>query len=107
MRAREKNRRGRRKKSEPWFLYILRCGDGTLYTGIAKNIVKRFKSHSAGRGARYTRTRLPLELTYQERCRNRTQALVREYAVKHYSKKKKESLIQAAGKGMSSDPIKF
>ena len=93
MQAKEKKRRKGSRTKDPWFLYILRCSDGSLYTGIAKDAAKRLQKHSSGKGARYTRTRLPLELIYQESCRNRTHALVREYEVKRYPKKKKEALI--------------
>lgn len=88
----------RRKKSrlkEPWFVYILECKDGTLYTGIAKDLEKRFHAHNQGKGAKYTRTRLPVILKYQEICKNRTQALIRECEVKTYSRPKKEALIAA------------
>lgn len=88
-----KEKRQRRKKKEPWFLYILECADQTLYTGITNNLERRFKAHSAGRASRFTRTRLPVKLRYQETCKSRTQALIREYAVKCYPRKKKLSLI--------------
>ena len=88
-------RRGKAKqKKEEWFLYILRCFDGSLYTGITKNLEKRFKMHNAGRASRYTRTRRPVELLYQEVCRSRTQALVRECIIKSLPKDKKEDLVQ-------------
>lgn len=92
MRLKESRRRKHTPK-DPWVLYILKCNDGTLYTGIAKDLQKRFQTHNSGKGAKYTRTRLPLELLYQEACKNRTQALIREYAVKSLSRKKKETLI--------------
>ncbi len=92
MRVKEFRRRKRIPK-DPWVLYILKCSDGTLYTGIAKDLQKRFQAHSSGKGAKYTRTRRPLEIMYQENCKSRTQALVREYAVKSLSRKKKETLI--------------
>jgi putative endonuclease len=89
-----KAKRSRKKVNENWFLYILKCGDGTLYTGIAKDVVRRFKLHSKGKGARYTRTRRPLKLAYTERLKSRTEALVREYTVKHFPKAKKLALIE-------------
>lgn len=82
------------KKDETWSVYILRCGDLTLYTGIAKDIAKRFKMHSEGKGARYTRTRLPLEIVYQETCSGRTEALVRECKLKALPRTKKLKLIE-------------
>lgn len=93
MEAKEKNRVGRKKRGEKWFLYILKCSDLSLYTGITNDLQRRFKMHSAGKAARYTRTRRPLEMVYQEICKTRTQALVRECAVKSMPKQKKLALI--------------
>ena len=61
-----------------WYLYILRCRDGTLYTGITTDVEKRFEAHCSGKGAKYTRGRGPLELVYRETCQNHSQALKRE-----------------------------
>ncbi len=90
MKAKEK---GAKKRREKWSLYILKCADSSLYTGIAKDIQKRFQMHSEGKGARYTRTRRPLEIVYQETCKSRTHALVRECAVKALPKAKKLALL--------------
>ena len=79
--------------SETWFLYILRCCGNTLYTGITKDIQRRIKMHQEGKASRYTRTRRPVKLLYQEVCKNRTEALIRECAVKAYPSKKKKALI--------------
>lgn len=79
--------------SEPWYLYILECADGSYYTGIAKDLEKRFTAHNTGKGARYTRTRLPVRLVYQEICSNRSEALIRECAVKALSRLKKVQII--------------
>ena len=84
-----------KKRAEKWFLYMLKCADTTLYTGIAKDIEKRFKVHSSGKGARYTRARLPVEIVYRETCRSRTDALVREFKVKKLSPKRKRTLVEA------------
>lgn len=84
---------GKGKGSEDWALYILRCCDGSFYTGITKDLTRRFKMHQEGKASRYTRTRRPVEILYHEKCGNRTQALVRECAVKELSRKKKEELI--------------
>jgi putative endonuclease len=81
-----------RKKGGQWSLYILKCKDGTLYTGITTDIEKRLQMHNKGRGARYTRSRRPVELFYQEDCGSRTRALVRECAVKSLAKKDKAKL---------------
>lgn len=76
-----------------WELYILRCGDGTLYTGIARNAEKRLEVHRSGKGAKYTRGRGPLQIVYRERCPNHGTALRREYAIKQLSRDEKERLI--------------
>lgn len=92
MQANEK--KSRKKRREPWFLYILRCGDHSLYTGITNDIERRFKMHSQGKAARYTRSRQPLEIVYRETCKTRTEALIRECAVKTLTKTKKLALIE-------------
>ena len=89
----KKEKTKRRKKADPWFLYILRCADESLYTGITNNLERRFKAHMSGRASRFTRTRRPVKICYQEPCKSRTQALVREYAVKTLSRRKKIELI--------------
>lgn len=65
-----------------WHLYLLRCGDGTLYCGIALDVQARLKQHQEGKGAKYTRGRGPLELVYEEACGTRPEALRREREVK-------------------------
>ena len=77
-----------------WFVYILRCGDGTLYTGITNDIEKRFKAHSSGKGAKYTRGRGPLDLVYREACVDHSAALKREAEIKKLSREEKEKLIK-------------
>ena len=76
-----------------WYLYVLRCGDGTLYTGITTDVERRLEEHRQGRGAKYTRGRGPLELAYQEECGTHSEALKREYAVKQLPRDEKERLI--------------
>ena len=76
-----------------WHLYILRCGDGTLYTGIAVDVEKRFAAHSQGKGAKYTRGRGPLTLVYQQVCGDHSTALRRELEVKALTRQEKEALI--------------
>lgn len=83
------------KKAEPWFLYMLRCSDGSLYTGVTNNLERRLTMHNKGTASRYTRTRLPVEMLYHETCASRTQAMVRECAVKAFSRKQKDELIRA------------
>ena len=76
-----------------WQLYILRCGDGTLYTGIAVDAQKRLAMHQSGTGAKYTRGRGPLRLVYRERCESHAQALRREIEVKKLTRAQKDALI--------------
>ena len=77
-----------------WYLYILRCGDGTLYTGITTDVEKRLGAHRTGKGAKYTRGRGPLELVYREKCGSHSEALSREAAVKKLTREQKEKLIR-------------
>ena len=65
-----------------WFVYVVRCADGSLYTGITNNLRRRLAAHRAGTASRYTRARLPVRLVYQERSRTRSAALKREAAIK-------------------------
>lgn len=84
-----------------WEVYILLCGDGTLYTGIARDAEKRLKMHQSGKGAKYTRGRGPLTLVYREGCESHTQALQREIAVKKLTRRQKLNLIQKYTAGKS------
>ena len=93
-RMQAKEKRSPKKRCEKWFLYILKCGDLSFYTGITNDLERRFKMHSEGKGARYTRTRRPLEVVYRETCRSRSAALIRECAVKAFPRKKKRALIE-------------
>ena len=79
-----------------WYLYILRCGDGTLYTGITTDLEKRLEVHRAGKGAKYTRGRAPLALVYREACADHSDALKREITVKKLTKQEKLLLIGAS-----------
>mgnify|MGYP003328357578 CR=1 FL=1 len=78
-----------------WYLYILRCGDGTLYTGITTDVEKRLEQHRSGKGAKYTRGRGPLELVYREELESHSLALKREVEVKKLSRTEKEKLIES------------
>ncbi|HXK36231.1 MAG TPA: GIY-YIG nuclease family protein [Candidatus Paceibacterota bacterium] len=80
----------------PWFLYILRCGDGTLYTGVTSDVRRRLREHRAGIGARYTRGRGPLRLVHRERFKTRSAAQKREAAIKSSSRIRKLQLIKGA-----------
>lgn len=79
-----------------WAVYILRCGDGTLYTGATCDVARRLRQHRAGRGARYTRSRLPVALVYLEGARDRGAALRREAALKQLTRAEKLGLIRRA-----------
>lgn len=79
-----------------WYLYILRCGDGSLYTGITTDVEKRLEAHRAGKGAKYTRGRGPLELVYQECCGTHSAALKRELALKALSRAEKLLLLKGS-----------
>ena len=76
-----------------WYLYILQCGDGSLYTGITTDVEKRLEAHRSGKGAKYTRGRSPLELKYREGCGTHSDALKRELEIKHLSREEKLALI--------------
>jgi UV DNA damage endonuclease len=80
-----------------WFVYLLRCTDGSLYTGITNDVPRRLAQHNAGTASRYTRSRLPVVLVYQEAQASHSHALKRELAIKALSRREKESLIRAAG----------
>lgn len=77
-----------------WFVYMLRCGDGTLYTGITDDVQRRLEVHRSGRGAKYTRGRGPLELVHQECFESKSQALHRELAIKALTRQQKMALIE-------------
>ena len=77
-----------------WYLYILRCKDGSLYTGITTDVEKRLEAHRSGKGAKYTRGRGPLELVYQEECGDHSAALRRELAIKALSREEKQDLLK-------------
>ena len=79
---------------KPWYLYLVRCNDGTLYTGISNNVERRLAAHGSGRGARYLRGRAPLVLARKVRVGSRIDALQVERRVKRMRRDKKEKLIQ-------------
>jgi len=87
----------RKKKAAAWLLYILKCSDNTLYTGITTDITRRLKEHNDGRASRYTRSRLPVKLLFSEPCRGRSRALKKEYAMKQLSRKEKKAYIRDNG----------
>ena len=77
-----------------WTVYILECGDGTLYTGITDDLERRLRAHAGGKGAKYTRGRGPLELVYREECGSHSEALKRELRIKAMTRSAKEALIR-------------
>ena len=77
-----------------WFVYILECNDGTYYTGITTNLENRLTTHNKGKGAKYTRNRLPVKLLISFEMEDRSQASKEEYRIKQLSKKEKISLIK-------------
>ena len=87
-----------KRSGTKWFVYLLRCGDGSLYTGITKDVARRFEQHNAGTASRYTRSRLPVALVYQEPQPSQSVALKREAAIKSMSRLDKELLIAKAGR---------
>jgi len=91
----KKRKASRRKKkiTGKWSLYILKCSDGSFYTGITNDLDRRLKMHQAGKASRYTRTRGPVEMLYSEPCGDRSGALIRECEVKEWPRAKKAKLI--------------
>lgn len=75
------------------YIYILECGDGSLYTGWTNCLEKRIKQHQTGRGAKYTKAHLPVKLVYYESFPTKEEAMSREWAVKHLSRQEKLKLI--------------
>ena len=81
-----------------FFVYMVRCADGTLYTGWSNDPRARVEAHNAGRGAKYTRSRLPVQLVYSEACESLSAALKRERQIKPWSHARKEALITGHGR---------
>jgi putative endonuclease len=91
--------------SQAWQVYILECGDGSLYTGITRDLEERVLTHNKGTGAKYTRGRLPVRLIYAEPAPDRAIATQREMAIKKLSRPNKLSLIgsfESTGKAAAS-----
>ncbi len=76
------------------YTYILKCRDGSFYTGWTNDIEKRMQAHNAGKGAKYTKSRLPVKLVYYEEHETKNEAMKREYAIKHMTRQEKERLIK-------------
>ena len=79
------------------YCYMLRCADGSLYTGWTTDPQRRLRAHNAGRGAKYTRSRRPVALVYVEECATKEVAMSREWHLKHLTKEEKEALVEATG----------
>jgi len=79
--------------TSPWYVYIVRCRDGTLYTGITTNLVRRIKDHNREKGSKHTAFRRPVKLVYSEPHPNRSAALKREVQIKGWPRRKKDILI--------------
>ena len=83
-----------RSGRERWTVYILRCADGSFYTGIAKNVDRRVDAHNRGKGAAYTRSHRPVVVVYRENMQSRVAALLREIDIKRLTRQKKKLLIR-------------
>ncbi len=89
--------------SARWRVYVVRCADGTLYTGVAIDVTRRIAQHNGvlANGARYTRTRRPVKLVYQEKAADRSAACQREHAIKQLGRREKLAMIAKASKPLS------
>ncbi len=88
-----------------YFVYLLRCSDGTLYTGCTNNLDRRLAAHNAGKGAKYTRSRRPVALVYWEQAADRSAALRRESAIKRLTRWQKLELIQNSPVSAPEPPV--
>lgn len=88
-----------------FYVYMLRCADGTLYTGYTDDPARRERVHNSGKGAKYTRARLPVSLVYTEECADKSSAMRREYALKRLPRAQKEALVMAALNGVLAHTI--
>lgn len=79
-----------------WYVYLLRCADGTFYAGSTNDLARRLAAHNSGSGAKYTRSRRPCTLVYREEAADKSAALRREAAVKKLSRAQKAALIEKA-----------
>lgn len=85
---------GKGARAVAWFVYMLRCGDGSFYTGYTNDLARRLAVHQRGKGAKYTRSHLPVELAYWEELPDKSAALRREAAVKKLTRQQKIALIK-------------
>ena len=95
-------KKGRHPKAKPsgeeWVAYVVRCADGSLYTGITKDVSRRCHQHNAGTASRYTRSRRPVQLVYQEARPSRSSALKREAEIKAMTRREKLAMIRVRKK---------
>ena len=89
-------KKDRKQPGDRWLVYIVKCADGSLYTGIAKDVDRRCQQHNAGTASKYTRCRLPVVLVFEEAHGSRSSALKREAAIKALSRRQKLALIRRA-----------
>ncbi len=90
-----------------WWVYIIRCADGSLYTGTTNNLERRIALHKSGKGAKYTRSHIPEKIVYSEICITRSAACIREAAIKKLSKSEKELLLLSSTKKPLGEPKGF
>lgn len=86
-----------------WTVYILKCADETLYTGITTDLVRRLAEHNAGKGAKYTKGRGPLKVVYQEACEDQSAALRREIQIKRLRRREKLALVGKLGHRVNNE----
>ena len=79
-----------------WCVYILKCSDGSLYTGISNSLSERIVTHNSGKGAKYTKSRLPVTLVYEEHTHDKSRSLRREIEIKKLTRSKKIEIIDSA-----------
>jgi putative endonuclease len=81
-------------QTKAWWMYVVKCSDGTFYCGATTDVTQRILTHNAKKGAKYTKTRTPVQLVYQERCIDHSEALIREHAFKKLTRTEKEKFLQ-------------
>lgn len=80
----------------PWFVYVGKCGDGSLYTGVTTDVARRARQHNDGSGAKYTRSRGGIRILYVEQAASKSAAFVREYEIKQLTRAKKLALVRSS-----------
>jgi putative endonuclease len=94
-------------KTEPWFVYMLRCQDGSYYVGVATDIEDRVREHNVGQGPAYTKERRPVKLVYTEKHESYASARKREAQLKHWRREKKEWLISGFPSTRPTDSLRI